>query len=57
MKEKTKSILKVISGIAIGAGAVGWVSLGGTESGAMGIVAGAVVLIGAVSAIIALIKG
>ncbi len=56
MTDKTKSVIKIVSGVLIGAGAVGWISAGGTEAGAMGIVAAGIALVGAVVAFISAVK-
>ena len=57
MSDGTKNGLKIVSGIAIGAGAAGFVLLGGSEAGAIGIVTAGIAVVGAVGAVVALIKG
>jgi len=57
MSDKVKNILKISGGIAVGVGTALFIVGGGTGAGASGIVTGAIAVVGAIVAIIALIKG
>jgi len=57
MTDKTKKILKIVCAAGIAVGTVGFILLGGTEVAAGAIVAGAVVALSGITALIALIIG
>ena len=56
MDEKVKKGLKIVSAGAIAAGSIGFVLLGGTEAGAGAILSASVIALGAVTALIGLLK-
>lgn len=57
MTDKAKKILKIVCAAGIAVGTAGFVLLGGTEAGAGAIVAGTIVALSGVTALIALIIG
>lgn len=57
MTDKTKKNLKIACAAGIAAGTIGFILLGGTEVAAGAIVAGAVVALSGITALIALIVG